>query len=78
MTNVHVKLYEGDGTTLATGYVLATPTTRRDVTDGIALPVGKAYPLVAGEATMVLAPWGDDPVLIDAVVRCAAGALGPD
>lgn len=29
-------------------------------------------------ATMVLAPWGDDPVLIDAVVRCAAGALGPD
>ena len=34
MTNVHVKLYEGDGVTPATGYVLATPTTRRDVTDG--------------------------------------------
>lgn len=59
MTSVHIHLYEGDGTTDATGYVIVTPTTRRDLSaGGVALPVGKAYTLVDGEATMTLAPSG--------------------
>lgn len=59
MTSVHIHLFEGDGTTDATGYVIATPTTRRDLSaGGVALPVGVAYTLVDGEATMTLAPSG--------------------
>ena len=59
MTSVHVHLYEGDGTTGATGHVLATPTTRRDLTaGGVALPVGFSAVLVDGEATLTLAPTG--------------------